>query len=67
MYEQKPPYKLHPIQHVLWALLGFLINLIPFFIFGIGSFGPFASSFRANEDLIELVAPVGEEEQRTSV
>ena len=67
MYEQKPPYKLHPIQHVLWALLGLLTNLIPFFMFGIGSFGPFASSFRAKEDSNELVVPEGEEEQQTSV
>ena len=30
----KPPYKLHPESHELWATLAMFISIIPFFVFG---------------------------------
>ena len=44
-FEQKPPYHLHPVQHVLWAFIGLLISIVPFAIFGGGTAIPAMSSF----------------------
>ena len=60
-YQQKPPYHLHPVQHVLWATFGLIASIIPFAIFGGGIAIPAASSFfRAKKKRKEKIPGVGE-------
>ena len=34
LFKPKPPYKLHPESHELWAILAMFICIIPFLVFG---------------------------------
>ena len=44
-YQEKPPYLLHPVQHVLWAFAGLVTSVVPFAIVGGGIAVPAVSSF----------------------